>query len=71
MAFLADRPTLVVAYNSTVGSDARLLTWNLDLGSWSDLACAAAGRNLTREEWSRNLPGRTYHRTCQQWPAGT
>jgi WD40 repeat protein len=70
MAFLPDRPTLVVAYNSAVGADAQLLQWDLNLASWSAVACQAAGRNLTREEWRRNLPGRSYQRTCKQWPAG-
>jgi WD40 repeat protein len=71
MAFFPDRPTLVVAYNTTVSTNAQLLQWDLDLGSWSARACQGAGRNLTREEWDRELPGHTYHRTCKQWPADT
>jgi len=32
-------------------------------------ACAVVGRNLTRSEWDRFLPGKSYRRTCDQWPA--
>jgi WD40 repeat protein len=42
--------------------------WNVDPASWVHLACAIAGRNLTRAEWHRYLPDRPYARTCTQWP---
>ena len=32
--------------------------------AWLKEACAIAGRNLTRTEWSRYLPDRRYERTC-------
>jgi hypothetical protein len=31
---------------------------------WLDEACAVAGRDLTRAEWARYLPGRPWERTC-------
>ncbi len=34
------------------------------------LGCAAAGRNLTQDEWDALLPGEDYRQTCDQWPAG-
>ncbi len=36
----------------------------LDVGTWLDRACAVAGRDLTRDEWSSYLPDRPYRRTC-------
>ena len=36
-----------------------------------DVACARAGRNLTRAEWNTYLPsGEPYHTTCAQFPPG-
>ena len=40
----------------------------LERGHLHEAACRAAGRNLTREEWSEFLPGKKYHRTCDQYP---
>jgi|GEM_PF-417268 len=37
---------------------------------WLDMACQRAGRNLTQAEWDIYLPGRTYRKTCPQWPEG-
>ena len=31
---------------------------------WRDLACAIAGRELTRREWEEALPDRTYQEVC-------
>jgi hypothetical protein len=31
--------------------------WEPDPQRWAELACAIAGRNLTRDEWSYTLPG--------------
>jgi DNA-binding SARP family transcriptional activator/WD40 repeat protein len=39
-------------------------TWPTSLAGWEQRACAIAGRNLTREEWSRYLPGQAYSRVC-------
>jgi DNA-binding SARP family transcriptional activator/WD40 repeat protein len=36
--------------------------------AWLAEACAVAGRNLSRAEWSRYLPDRTYERTCSRLP---
>ena len=32
-----------------------VLLWNLDLASWNTAACAVAGRNLSRAEWTRYI----------------
>jgi hypothetical protein len=36
----------------------------LAASEWLRRACAVAGRDLTRAEWARYLPGRTYRATC-------
>ena len=49
----------------------RMMIWDLDPAVWRVRACDAAGRNLTREEWTKFLPeGEPYHVTCPQYPAG-
>jgi WD40 repeat protein len=50
--------------------DGATVIWNIDLDEWPELACRAAGRNLTREEWEKFGPRGQYHATCDQWPAG-
>ncbi|MGA7757427.1 MAG: WD40 repeat domain-containing protein, partial [Ilumatobacteraceae bacterium] len=54
----------------TTVHDRATLVWNIDLDTWPQLACFAAGRNLTREEWEEFGPGGDYHATCDRWPAG-
>jgi DNA-binding SARP family transcriptional activator/WD40 repeat protein len=39
-------------------------TWPTSPATWEKRACAVAGRNLTREEWSTYLPGRPYTSVC-------
>jgi hypothetical protein len=36
----------------------------MDVATWLDEACAVVGRDLTRAEWDRYLPGRPYAATC-------
>jgi len=39
---------------------------------WTAAACAVAGRNLTKAEWSQYLPGgEPYRATCPQYPLRT
>ena len=70
IAFAANGARLVSA-----GRDGRVLLH--DVEPWSsekalqDRACALVGRNLTRSEWNLFLPGKSYRRTCDQWPAGS
>jgi len=40
------------------------LRYPLDADEWLREACAVAGRDLTRDEWDRYLPGREYRGTC-------
>jgi WD40 repeat protein/class 3 adenylate cyclase len=59
---------------ASAGADGRVLLW--DVRPWADddalreRACSVVGRNLTRSEWDRFLPGKSYRLTCDQWPAG-
>jgi hypothetical protein len=39
-------------------------TWPTSLTAWEQHACTVAGRNLTRAEWTRYLPGQPYTRVC-------
>jgi DNA-binding SARP family transcriptional activator/WD40 repeat protein len=39
-------------------------TWPASLTAWEQRACTVAGRNLTRAEWTRYLPGQPYTRVC-------
>ena len=46
-----------------------ILIWNLSPEEWYDIACRAAGRNMTREEWAEVRPrGADYQATCPQFP---
>src|SRR5919198_1757712 len=38
--------------------------------AWEAHACAVAGRNLTREEWTRFVSGHGYTPVCSGFPAG-
>ena len=50
---------------AVTGSEEHFLVWNLDPDAWPGLACAAAGRNLTLDEWERFAPtGEEYRETC-------
>jgi WD40 repeat protein len=45
-----------------------MLIWNLDTSTWSDIACHAAGRNMTRAEWEQFGPRDTeYRATCPEY----
>jgi WD40 repeat protein len=70
IAFAADGTHLVSA-----GKDGRVALWNVEPWVKEDAllsrACALVGRNLTRSEWKLFLPGKSYRRTCPQWPAGS
>jgi WD40 repeat protein len=45
-----------------------VLVWNLDVATWPSIACRAAGRNLTADEWRQFGPKDVpYQRTCPQW----
>ena len=50
--------------------DQRVYFWNLDVSTWPQIACKAAGRNLSRAEWEQFGPkGVPYQSTCPQWAA--
>jgi WD40 repeat protein len=48
-----------------------LTRWNVDPEAWQEAACLAAGRNLTRREWTEYLGDQPYRATCPDWPAVT
>ncbi len=49
-----------------------ILIWNLNTSGWSDIACRAAGRNMTLAEWEQFGPqDEPYNPTCEQWPSAT
>ena len=52
---------------TALGGSLRL--WNLDVDSWPEIACNAAGRNMTEAEWEQFGPKDTeYRATCPQYP---
>jgi WD40 repeat protein len=53
------RDELVVFNDQSVG-----LQYPLDPADWLRAACGIVGRDLTRDEWARYLPGREYRPTC-------
>ncbi len=50
------------------GPDTPITAWHMDFKTVLDLACQAAGRNLTRTEWSLYNFTEPYRATCPQWP---
>jgi class 3 adenylate cyclase/WD40 repeat protein len=48
----------------TLYDDGRGALWPMTIGAWKAQACRVAGRNLTREEWSRFVTGRGYSTVC-------
>jgi WD40 repeat protein len=65
-AFSRDGRTFV-----TGGTDTLPMLWHIDPASWPRTACTVAGRNLTKAEWNRYLPGEKYRRTCAEFGAGS
>lgn len=58
-AFTPDGRRLLVLYSDGTG-----FSWPATVGAWGQHACAVAGRNFTREEWSRFVSGYSYTRVC-------
>jgi WD40 repeat protein len=58
-AYTADGKSVVVVSRSGKG-----WLWPVTTAAWEHQACLVAGRNLTREEWSRFVGNRTYARVC-------
>jgi len=51
-------------YLFVVFGDGSAYRWPATPAAWAQHACAVAGRNFTREEWSRYVSGRAYSKTC-------
>jgi WD40 repeat protein len=47
-----------------VSDDGSAITLPVSLAAWQQRACTIAGRNLTRPEWNRLVPGQGYTRIC-------
>jgi WD40 repeat protein len=58
--FSPDGTTLLVLYG-----DGKGFAWPATTRAWEQHACAVAGRNLTREEWSRFVSGYSYAKVCR------
>ncbi len=54
---------------ATGSGDNAARLWSIDLAKMSSAACEFAGRNLTLVEWEQYFPEKSYHITCDQWPA--
>lgn len=48
----------------TGSSGGVLIAWDMAPADWAVRACELAGRDLTRAEWARYLPGQPYRKTC-------
>jgi hypothetical protein len=64
-AYTPDGSRIVVVYQDGIG-----FVWPATVDAWEQHACRVAGRNLTGEEWSRFVGGRSYTRVCRGYPAG-
>lgn len=52
------------------GDDETIWSWQVDMSDGRKRVCDRVNRNLAKEEWQNNLPGRPYCRLCPQIPAG-
>ena len=57
--FTRDGSKLVTVYGNGRGT-----VWPGTVEAWEAHACRVAGRDLTREEWSRYVTGRSYSKVC-------
>jgi WD40 repeat protein/class 3 adenylate cyclase len=62
-AFTPDGSSLITLYEDGHGS-----VWPGSIQAWEAHACRVAGRNLTHEEWSRYITGRSYALVCADQP---
>ncbi|MEW1587166.1 hypothetical protein AB0283_17225 [Micromonospora vinacea] len=44
--------------------DGRIVSWSFDLRAARAQICAAAGRELTRQEWATHIPSEPYDPSC-------
>jgi WD40 repeat protein len=51
------------------GHNGRVLLFDLDMDAWPAVACRAAGRNMTEDEWDRYGPSSPSRATCSQHAA--
>jgi WD40 repeat protein/DNA-binding SARP family transcriptional activator len=58
-AYTPDGSKLIVVFTDGGG-----VVWPASVTAWMGHACKVAGRNLTREEWSRFVGNRSYAKTC-------
>jgi DNA-binding SARP family transcriptional activator/WD40 repeat protein/tRNA A-37 threonylcarbamoyl transferase component Bud32 len=52
-------------------TDHGTVIWNVDVDEWPQIACRAAGRNMTHTEWTQVGPAdEAYRATCATYPGG-
>jgi WD40 repeat protein len=59
-AVFADRGRSLIS----IDGEGKASIWPITASAWERHACAVAGRNLTREEWSRFVSGYSYQPAC-------
>jgi WD40 repeat protein len=52
----------------TSSEDRTARIWTLSIEALKRVACAYAGRNLSRDEWDQYMIGIPYRKTCGEWP---
>jgi WD40 repeat protein/energy-coupling factor transporter ATP-binding protein EcfA2 len=66
LAFSPDGATL-----GTVGANGAVRLWDLRFDEWRALGCQLVRHNLSLTQWQQFLPGRSYQRTCSEFPSGS
>ncbi|CAG0931851.1 putative serine/threonine-protein kinase PkwA [Thermoflexales bacterium] len=70
IAFSPDGSWLAMASMNDYAAGSWVSLWRMNVPDLIDLACRAAGRNLTSAEWQQYFPDQPYRTTCDQWPSG-
>ena len=83
---LKDQPTVIRAHSKRINSvefspdgsylvtasdDGMVRLWTVGIPELTQIACHAARRNFTQEEWERFFGEKPYERTCDEWPIHT
>jgi WD40 repeat protein len=55
---------------AATGEGVNVVLWDVNVDSWSSIACQRANRNLTLEEWQQFFGDEPYRLTCPDLPSG-